>query len=303
MPSAADTALQRRAERRSALLPWVALGSVYILWGSTYTAISVAVEHGPPFFMAGVRYLIAGALLYPFARRGAVRPTRGHWAWAALVACSMLVGGNGLVSVGEQTVPSGIASLLIATVPLWLLLIDLASGGRRVGLAAAVGLVAGFGGIAVLVRPGGGWDAGGAAVIVAAAVFWALGSAFSRSPGLPPRPLLATAMESLVAGAVMFAIAGVAGEWGDVTRDALDPAAVFSVAWLAVPGTIVALTAYTYALRTLPTPTVSTYAYVNPVVAVLLGWLLLGESVSGRTLVGGALVLVAVIVIVRGRER
>jgi drug/metabolite transporter (DMT)-like permease len=195
MPSALDIASSRLdAARRSAgLVPWLALGAVYVIWGSTYAAIRVGVEHMPPFVMGGVRYLIAGALLYPFAQRGSARPRRRHWLWAAFVACTMLVGGNGLVNVGEQTVPSGVASLLVATVPLWLVVIDLAGGGPRLRLVIWAGLAVGFAGVALLVRPGGGWEAAGAALIVAAAVFWALGSAFSRGDRLPPRALVALA--------------------------------------------------------------------------------------------------------------
>ncbi|MFA9429952.1 EamA family transporter [Egicoccus sp. AB-alg2] len=294
---------------RGRALPWVALVAVYVLWGSTYLGIKVAIETLPPFTMAGVRFLLAGTLLYPLARRrpAAARPTRRQWAAAAGVGVLLLVGGNGLVTFAEQTIPSGIAALLVATVPLWMVALDRLTGGGRLRWQVVAGLVLGSAGVLLLVRPwegvGGEIDAVGAGIVLIGSLSWAIGSLRARTAPLPPEPLQGTAMQMLVAGVVLLLLGAATGEPADVRVGEVSAASLAALAWLVGAGSIVAFSAYGYALRTLPTATVATYAYVNPIVAVALGWAILGERLSGQTLLAGAVIAVAVVLIVTFRTR
>jgi drug/metabolite transporter (DMT)-like permease len=287
---------------------------VYVVWGSTYLAIRVGVETIPPLLLAGVRYVIAGLILFPLAvrdgsaaRRAADRPRAANWLACAVVGILLLLGGNGGVSVGERSVPSGFASLLVATVPLWLLVLDAALNRARIGVLPLFGLIAGLAGVGLLAGLGGpggsgargGGSAAGVAIILAAAVSWALGTILSGRLALPARPLLSTAMQMLTGGVAILVLAVATGEFGS-----FHPAAVSLRSWLALayligPGSILALSAYSMAVRSLPTPTVATYAYVNPVVAVLLGATLLGETLTPTMLLGGGLIIVAVALVVR----
>jgi drug/metabolite transporter (DMT)-like permease len=303
---------------------WLSLLVVWVLWGSTYFAIRVGVETLPPLLMAGIRYVVAGMLMFPFAirsggpdLRAADRPRAAGWWSAALVGALLLAGGNGGVSVGERSVPSGLAALLVATVPLWLIVIDRVVNGARIGLLALAGLVAGVIGVGFLAGPFGGSAGhaaashtaaghGGAAgtgivIILVASVSWASGTIASRRVPLPSRPLLATSMQMLAGGTVLLAAAAVTGEFGQ-----FDPAHVSAASWLALayligPGSIIAFSAYVVAVRRLPTATVATYAYVNPVIAVFLGTSLLGEALTASMLLGGVLIVAAVVLVVRSQ--
>lgn len=299
----------RPAVGSRSLLPWLALITIYIIWGSTYLAIRVAVQTIPPFVMVGVRYLAAGAILYPIAARGSERRddrlTKSQWRAAVIIGILLLFGGNGLVSWAEQTVPSGIAALLVAGIPFWLVLIDRIALGTRVPLWTAVGLVVGFAGVVVLVRPTSSFriDPVGAAAIVIASFLWAAGSVYSRSAPVPRRPLLGTAMSMLCGGAFVMIVALVTGELAEVRLAEISQSSILALAWLIVPGSILAFSAYTYALKTLPTSTVGTYAFVNPMIAVVLGWGILGESFSAQVLIGGSIIVAAVGVTVSSRAR
>ena len=297
-----DTALERP------LLPWLALSSVYVFWGSTYLAIRVGVETIPPFLMAGIRYLIAGGILYPlatrFGDRTGDRPGLAQWKAAAIVGALLMFGGNGMVSWAERTVPSGIAALLVGTVPLWMVLIDRVIGRAAVSRKVVAGIVLGFSGVALLVRPSASQHlplAGTAAVLIAT-ISWASGSLYSRTAPLPARPLVGTAMAMLTGGAVLMVAAAATGEFAHLRLDAVSSRSLLAVAWLVGPGSIVAFSAYTFVLRKLPIATVATYAYVNPVVAVLLGWVILGESLSAQTVIGGGVIVAAVALIVAKRS-
>jgi drug/metabolite transporter (DMT)-like permease len=282
------------------------LACIYLVWGSTYLAIRVAVRTMPPFAMASVRFLLAGALLYAVARRRAgplARPTRHHWAAAFVVGSALLAGGNGLVTWSEQRIPSGHAALLIATVPLWMAVLDHVWNGVRLTRPVGAGLVLGFAGVALLARPAGGVDGIGSAVVVLAALSWAWGSLRSRSIGLHPDPLLASAMQMLGGSLTLGVAALVTGEGSDISAHAISRSSVLALAWLVIFGAIVAFTAYAWLLRNAPTSLVGTYAYVNPVVAVFLGAALLGETITARTLVGGAVIVAAVVLIVASRRR
>ena len=277
-----------------------AMAIVYIVWGSTYLGIKVALEGFPPFLLGSFRFLAAGIAMYAWTSRGeSLRPTRTQWAAAALGGTLMLVGGNGAVTWAEQRIDSGVAALLVASVPLWMALLARVFQGERLRRAAVVGLVLGFVGVGLLVRPSGE----GAAVVpslavLAGALAWATGSIYVRRAPLPDNGLRATSMQMLAAG-VVFGIVGLLGgeagrmEWSEVTWRAAS-----ALIYLAVFGSVIAFSAYTYLLRNADAAVASTYAYVNPFVAVLLGALLLAEPLTGGMLVAGAFILVGVALIV-----
>ena len=297
---------------------WLALLVVWVLWGSTYFAIRVGVETLPPLLMAGTRYVVAGLLMFPFALRSggpevraADRPRASGWWSAVLVGTLLLAGGNGGVSVGERSVPSGLAALLVATVPLWLILIDRVLNGTRIRRLAMAGLIAGVIGVGFLAGPfGGTGHAGGhgaassstgIVIILAASVSWASGTIVSRRVPLPSRPLLATSMQMLAGGVVLLAAAAATGEFSRFDVSQVSAASWLALAYLIGPGSIIAFSAYVVAVRRLPTATVATYAYVNPVIAVLLGTSFLGEALTASMLAGGALIVVAVALVVRSQ--
>jgi drug/metabolite transporter (DMT)-like permease len=283
-----------------------ALAIVYVVWGSTYTGIAYALETMPPLLLAGSRFLAAGAILYVALKAAGAfaRTTRRQWTAALLTGAPLLAVGNGGVVWAQQHVASGIAALLIASVPLWIAVLDRAVFGRRLSTASIAGLALGFAGIALLVDvggSGGGVDLAGAAVLVLAALGWASGTLLARGAPLPPRPLQAAAMQMLAGGAVLMVAATVTGELGEATT----PSARSLLGWayLVVFGSIVAFTAYGWLLRVAPTGLVATYAFVNPVVAVLLGWLLLGEHIGTREIVAGGVIVAGVALIVLGTTR
>jgi drug/metabolite transporter (DMT)-like permease len=288
---------------------WAAMVAVYIVWGSTYLAIKVTVETIPPLLSAAVRFLIAGGLLYLFAmRRGEWREDRPraiHWRSAAIIGTALLLGGNGFVVMAEQRISSGLASLVVATVPLWMVFIRTAVLRESVGWKESVGLLIGFGGLVLLVGPVGSTrvDLLGAGMVVFASLSWAAGSLFARRAPLPSRPLVGTAMEML-AGGVALLIAGLsAGELADLDLAAISAPSLCGLGFLIVFGSWVGFAAYVWLLRVARTSLVSTYAYVNPVVAVFLGWAILSEAVTLRTFLAGGVILVGVAMIVAASSR
>ncbi|HEV8631542.1 MAG TPA: drug/metabolite exporter YedA [Thermoanaerobaculia bacterium] len=298
------------AARRSRLKVAAAFAAVYVLWGSTYLAIRFALETLPPFWMASSRFLIAGSLLYVWARRrGAAPPQRLHWRSALIVGGLLLLGGNGGVVWAEQRVPSGLAALLVATVPLWMVMLDGAGRGwRRPATQVLLGVALGLAGVALLVGPGRfaggrGVDPLGAVVLIAASLSWTAGSLYSRRAPLPASPLLGTAMQMLGGGACLAVAGLVAGEWHRLDLAAASQRSLLAVAYLVVFGSLVGFTAYAWLLRVSTPPLVATYAYVNPVVAVLLGWAFAGEPVTARTLVAAAVIVGAVMLITTHRAR
>lgn len=280
----------------------VALLTVYVVWGSTYLAIGVAVDTIPPFLMLAVRFSIAGAVLLAVtARQGGVRIRWRHVRNATATGLLLLVGGTGLVTAAQTRIPSGTAALLCATVPLWLALLARARFGERLRLRAWIGLALGLGGVAILVDPRGGGELWPLLLVLLGAVSWAVGSLHSRSsdPELPP--LRAAALEMLGAAAGFAVVAVTLGELARFDVTVVDRASWMALLYLVTAGSLVAFTAYRYLLSHGSTTLVGSHGYINPVVAVLLGWALAGEVVTGRTLVGGAVVLVAVVLIVTGR--
>jgi drug/metabolite transporter (DMT)-like permease len=279
---------------------WLALAVVYVVWGSTYLGIDLAIRTIPPFLMASVRFLVAGTLLYVWSiRRGdrSDRPTARHWLTAALIAAPMLAIGNAAVGWAEVHLDTGTASLIIASVPLWLALLDRVFYAQRLARVVVIGLAVGFAGVGLLVAPGGSHTNARALVLVFSSLAWAIGSLYSRHAELPRRPLVGVSMQMLTAGVMLAVVSAVAGESVHPGRVSLE--SWLGLAYLVVFGSLLAFTAYMWLLRNAPTSLVGTYAYVNPVVAVLLGTLFLGEGLGWRTLVGGGIILGAVALIVR----
>jgi drug/metabolite transporter (DMT)-like permease len=286
------------------------LGIVYVIWGSTYLAIRFADETLPPILMAATRFLVAGTLLYVWLRaRGAPRPTRRQWGAALVVGALLLLGGNGGVVWAEQYVASGVVALLVATVPLWMTVFDwLRPGGIRPSMAVVAGLVCGFGGVALLISPtsvagGGRINLGAAVVVLVAAMCWAAGSLYSRSGKLPEAALMGTAIEMLAGGGLMLVLGTLLGEWSTLHIQAISARSLLGLAYLVVFGSLIAYSAYIWMLRHTTTAVASTYAYVNPVVAVLLGWLFDGEALSARTLLAAAVIVAGVVIITTFQAR
>jgi drug/metabolite transporter (DMT)-like permease len=303
------------AARRASLVAWICLVIVYIVWGSTYLAIRVGVETMPPLLMAAARNLVAGLIMFPIALRArrttgaraaagpAVRrrPSRKEWLGCAIVGILLLVA-NGLVGIGEQTVPSGLAALLVATVPLWLLGMDAVLNHARLGWAPMGGLLLGLAGVGLLSGLGDrshGISALGVVIILGAAAMWALGTIMVRRVTIPSSPALASGMQLLCGGAALLALSAAAGEFGSLHLAQVSARSWLALGYLIVFGSIVAFSAYGIAVRALPTATVATYAYVNPVIAVLLGTLILNEQLTPAMLAGGALTVGAVVLVVR----
>jgi drug/metabolite transporter (DMT)-like permease len=289
-------------------LVWGALAVVYVIWGSTYLAIREAILTIPPLLMASVRFLIAGGILYAVAvRRGdraGDRPTRAQWWTTFVIGVLLLAGGNGAVTLAERTVPTGVAALVIATVPVWMALIDRVFFGQRLAWQAVVGLALGFAGLALLVGgPGGGHlDPRGMVIVLIAPLSWAAGSMYSRTAHLPARPLVGTAMQMLGGGAALAVAAAIHGEFAQIHLGEVSLRSALGLAYLIVFGSWGGFVAYAWLLRVAPVSLIGTYAYVNPVVAVFLGWLILHEAVAGRTLLAAAVIVVAVALIVSARR-
>ena len=284
----------------------VALLIVYVVWGSTYLAIAVADRTLPPLLMLAVRFALAGGLLYAWsAWRGDVRtakPGRREWIAAAVVGGLLLFVDTGGIAWAEQRVSSGLTALLVAAVPLFAALLDRTFFGIRLSLGGLAGIATGLLGVALLVGQSAHIDPVGAAVILGAAFAWAAGSAYARFAPLPSAPFLSAAMQMLCAAAFL-AVAGAAmGELGRVHPAEISAGSVAAFGFLVVFGSIVAFTAYGWLLQSgASSVLVSTYAYVNPAVAVLLGWLLAGETVAGRELAAGAVMLASVGMLVLAR--
>jgi drug/metabolite transporter (DMT)-like permease len=275
---------------------WAALLAVYIIWGSTYLAIRYAVETLPPFVMAGTRFIISGGFLYALRRGwGDPAPRLAEWFSATVIGVLLLVGGNGGVSWAAQFVPSALVALLVATVPLWIVLSDaLRPRGRWPSFQVCAGIAIGFTGVLILI----GSQASGAGcanlmaawVVVLASLFWALGSLFGREARLPVSQWLGTAMEMLAGGVALITLGTALGEWHNVNWNGASARSIGALLYLIVFGSI-GFAAYVWLLRVAPTPLVSTYAYVNPVVAVVLGSVVADEPLTTRTLYAAALIV------------
>ncbi len=307
--SSRNDALESHPSPPRLLLIVAAFAAIYVVWGSTYLAIRFAIESMPPFLMAGMRFLIAGSIMYAFLRlRGARKPTGSNWRSAGLVGCLMLLGGNGLVCWAEQHVASGLAALLIATVPLWMVTLDFVFyRGPKPTALIALGLVAGLVGILVLIGPA---DIGGepihttgGIVLLLACVFWSVGSLHARRVDLPKSTTMSAAIQMLCAGFAFFVVGTFAGEWRTFDLAVVSTKSWLSLAYLVVFGSIMALTAYNFLLQNTSPKNVATYAYVNPVIAVVLGALFAKETLSPRTLVAALIIIGSVVLITYSRKR
>ncbi|MGA9387763.1 MAG: EamA family transporter [Candidatus Bathyarchaeia archaeon] len=280
-----------------------AFAAVYLIWGSTYLAISFVEESLPPFFMAGTRFLIAGSILYAWTRlRGTPRETRSDWGKMFVTGGLMLLGGHGAVIWAEQWVPSGLTSLLVSTVPLWMVLSNYLWNRSKPNAKVAAGLALGFAGVILLA--GGveslgasSVDITGATILVFGAFLWANGSLYSRSARLSSSPLLGTAIEMLAGGLLLLIASLILGEWTHIRLDLVSARSAVSWVYLIVFGSLVGFTSYIWLLKNVPPSQASTYAYVNPIVAMFLGWALAHEPFSLRNAVAAAIILAAVVII------
>jgi drug/metabolite transporter (DMT)-like permease len=295
---------------RMTTLVLVAFAAVYVVWGSTYLAIRIGVESFPPLILAGLRHFTVGLSLYPVLRKKTgISPTVAHWRTAVIAGALLLFVGNGGLSWAERTVPSGIASLLVASVSLWLVIVDwLRPGGVKPVPRVVMGLLIGFAGLALLVGPthlGGSErvDPRGAAVLVFASLAWACGSLYSKHGGMPSSPMLGVAMQSFAGGAILLIAALLAGEFRGLHLGAISLRSWLAIAYLIVFGSGIGFSAYIYILHKSTAARVATYAFVNPVVALFLGWLLAGEAVTLRTVIAAAVILTAVILVITAPQR
>jgi drug/metabolite transporter (DMT)-like permease len=286
-----------------------AFASIYLVWGSTYLAIRYAIETIPPFIMGGARFLVSGAMLYAWARyRGAPRPSRLHWRNAVIAGAFLLLGGNGAVVWAEQFVPSGLTALLVSILPFWLVIIEWARPPRRrPGSVILAGLVLGFIGIIVLVGPGNVGGHGdirplGALVLIIGSLSWAIGSFWSRDAQLPQSGLLTTGMEMLGGGALLLIVGALSGELSRFDIHHVSKVSTIGLLYLITFGSLIGFTSYIWLLDKVSPARLGTYAYVNPVVAVLLGWAIAGEQLSIRTGVAAAIVICAVALITTARS-
>jgi drug/metabolite transporter (DMT)-like permease len=289
----------------SRALLFAAFAAVYFIWGSTYLAIKYAIETLPPFLMAGSRFLVAGAILYFWARmiNKEEKPRLVYWRTSVIVGTLLLLGGNGGVVLAQHYIPSSLAALLVATEPLLIVILNwLMMGGERPTWKVALGLGLGLVGVWLLV--GGSFGAGsgwmqvfGAILVIGAATSWAIGSLYGLRAPVPSSPLLASGMQMLAGGAVITAVSGFTGEWSNVHYENFSTTSLLALGYLIVFGSVVAFTAYSWLLKVASPANVSTYAYVNPVVAVLLGWGLAGETLTMNMMLGASVIIGSVALI------
>jgi drug/metabolite transporter (DMT)-like permease len=279
---------------------WVALATIYVVWGSTFLAIAIVVRDLPPFLSMAIRHLVAGALVFAWVmvRRKDHEPLGWRqWRAAFVFGGALFLLGHGLLAWAQQDVPSGIAALLVGTIPLWMAILARLVMGEGLGGRAFAGLVLGFAGLALLVDPSGeeGAEPIGALAIVIGALAWSAGSIYSQRSALPTDTLLGAAMGMLAGGMLLAVVSAARGEWNDAT---FSTDALLATAYMVVVGSLIGFSAYVWLLKTVPASTVSTYAYVNPVIAVLLGWAFNDEAITARTVVAGAAIVAGVALMV-----
>jgi drug/metabolite transporter (DMT)-like permease len=300
--------LSARAEP-STLTVWTNLWIVYIVWGSTYLAIALMVETMPPLLSAGARFIVVGLILLPFVAvrkgLGAIRPTRAQLLSAGFVGL-MLPGANAVISVAEQDVPSGLAALLVASIPLWVILLRMVAR-ERVTRQSLGAVLLGFAGVALVVKPEGGASIFGPLACIGAALMWATGSFASPRIRLPRDPIVSVGWQSLLGGLIVLAAGFIGGEGGDIHPGEWSTRSLLGLAYLITFGSLLAYSAYAWLLQNAPISKVSTYAYVNPVVAIALGFLINDESISTMALIGAAVIVASVALVIRiespGRAR
>ncbi|HUP90456.1 MAG TPA: EamA family transporter [Longimicrobiales bacterium] len=285
-----------------------AYAAIYIIWGSTYLAIKYGIETFPPFALGAVRFLFAGIILFAWARwRSDVKLQRVHWLHAFFIGMLMLGVGNGAVVWSEQRIPSGIAALIVAIIPLMVVVIEwVRPGGRRPRALVLVGVLVGLGGLALLVGPsfgsGGAIDLTGVGVLLIGSLAWSIATVFGKQAKVPGYPPITSAMQLLSGGVCLTVLSLSAGEGPKLIAMDVTTKGVLSVLYLAIFGSIVAFSAFSWLMRTANSARISTYAYVNPVVAMLLGWLFANEEMTVRTLIAAGVVLAGVVLITRGEH-
>lgn len=280
----------------------LAIAATWLIWGSTYLGVVIAVRDLPPFLTSGLRNVLAGTLIYGFLRlRGAARPTPAQWRTGAIVGVSLLAFGNGAVTWAAQREPSGVIALVVSLVPLWLMVLGwMGKRGVRPAAIEVVGISLGLLGIALLVVPhdGGGNVSGlGLAVLLVSTLAWAGGSVYARALPPLPVPLLGTGMEMLLGGSAMLLVSVLSGEWARVSAASFTPNAVGAMVYLVLCGSVLGFSAYKWLLANVRPALAGTYAFVNPVVAMLLGWAFAGEALTGRLVLAMALIVGAVAMI------
>lgn len=291
----------------------IALGfaAIYLIWGSTYLGIRYAVETIPPLLMMGMRHLTAGGLLYAWVRwRGEAAPRLREWASAAIAGSLLFLGGHGSLAWAELKVPSGLAALLSATLPLWVVILARLRGTEKnLGARVIAGLLLGFAGVVLLVGPDslrheGQLDWISAGCVMFGSFMWAVGSIYTKHAKLPSSAVISSAMQMMAGGASLLLMGRLTGETGSVQVAAISLKSVLALAYLIVFGSLIAFTAFTWLMTTSSASRVSTYAYVNPVIAVVLGWILAGEPVGWRTLAAAGVILAGVALVnTRGRQK
>jgi drug/metabolite transporter (DMT)-like permease len=296
---------EAREQSAPSWLVWAALWTVYIVWGSTYLAIRVTVETMPPLLAASARFFAAGGLMAVFLivrkGRGALRVSKSELAGAGLVGTLLLLGGNGIVMIAEQDVPSGLASLLIASTPLWVVLLRYIAK-ERVSAGTLVGVAAGFIGVALLVLPGDkpeGAPLLGMLFIIVAAFLWGTGSFLSKRVPMPKDPFVSTSLQMLLGGLSLAVTGLILGEGSGIHFETFSGRSIIALSYLVVFGSLVAFTAYVWVLQHAPISKVATYAFVNPVIAIFLGWIVLNEEVTHWILAGAGVIVASVAFIVR----
>ena len=297
---------ERRHPPRALVI--AAFAAVYVLWGSTYLAIRYAVQTLPPFLLAGARFAFAGTVLSAFAlARGAERPTRANWKAAAIVGTLLFPLANGIVVWAETRVDSGMAALLVATEPFWVVLLMWLTAGVRPRPLVIAGIVAGFTGLFILVGrspvPGAGADAFAASVLVGASFSWAAGSVYARSAPLPRAPLLSAGMQMIAGGVGLLVMGVLGGEVGHLNLAAVSAKSIIGLAYLVIFGSFVGFSAYSWLVSVVSPARVATYAYVNPVIAVVLGWAIAGEAITWRLAIAAAVIIGAVALIIADQGR
>ncbi|HUI74066.1 MAG TPA: EamA family transporter [Candidatus Acidoferrum sp.] len=288
----------------------LAFAVVYIFWGLTYLAMRIGIESFPPLLLPGTRHLFVGLLLYPLLRwKTGIRPTKEHWKTAAITGCLLLFLANGSVCWAEETVPSGIAALLVATVCLWMVLLDwLRSGGHRPSFRVVAGVAIGFAGMFLLVGPShlggsGRMNLTGAGILVFASFSWACGSLYSKHGSLPSSPLLGVGMQSLCGGAALWIAAFLTGQTRHFHFSQVSFRSWMAIGYLAIFGSLIGFTAYMYMLKKSTAARAGTYAFVNPVVALFSGWLFAGEPMTPRTWLSAFVILSAVVLVITAPHR
>ncbi|MBM4153374.1 MAG: EamA family transporter [Kiritimatiellaceae bacterium] len=289
---------------------WSALIALYVIWGSTYLAIRFCVETLPPFLHAAIRFLISGALIYGWRRAaGDAKPTAAHWKSAAIVGTILLVGGNGLVAMAEKQIESGIAALIVSTSPFWFVLFEsLRAGGTKPNWQSILGLIIGFGGVSLLLGP---QHSGGAShpfhlpsvlLLMIAPMLWAAGSIYAKGASLPKSTILSTAMQMLTGGLSLLVVSLVLGEFSGFQVSEVSARSWGGLLYLITFGSLIGFVSYGWLLHNAPISLVSTYAYVNPVIAVFLGWMLAEEKLNARIAFASCIIVGSVILINYARQ-